>query len=86
MLLFLVTLKNFGVCTITMGELHALFSEGVYKPLNMVHSLNREVSFIWRFCLGRFRSSANNTSYVHTYRSTPTEGCPPVVADRTMET
>ena len=32
----LVTLKNFDVCTVTMGvawELHALFSEGVYMPL-----------------------------------------------------
>ena len=33
MLLFLVTLKNFDVCTVTIWELHALFSEGVYKPL-----------------------------------------------------
>ena len=32
MLLFLLTLKNFDDCTVTMG-VHALFSEGVYKPL-----------------------------------------------------
>ena len=32
MLLFLVTLKNFDVCTVTM----TLFSEGVYKPLPRV--------------------------------------------------
>ena len=33
MLLFLVMLKNFNVCTVILWELHALFSEGVYTPL-----------------------------------------------------
>ena len=37
MLLFLVTLKNFDVCVQLLWELHALFSEGVYKPLMFVY-------------------------------------------------
>ena len=38
MLPFLVTLKNFYVCTVILWELHALFSEGVYKPWALLSS------------------------------------------------